>query len=347
MVDDNKELNNEENNTQKDSMDTLPLSEIPFKSKALKNAKLVKNSRMETSVELHSDPLSGSLQIDPKDIADFMEASPQDEEILRKLSELHSFDVYSLRSNLKKLGVEVENEDALELSEDMKEGLSLYSIEFISPLIEKIFGSDREDLKTSEGFKKILRDADINKVKENLKLMAEKTGIPFKEIPTFLEEYSEVFLSVAYYRYSFESIGKDVERFLYWMENIKTNREISLNPKSLMQCKAVEAIVRFILASIRERLAQFHSSFEMFWQNVNKDSFINMRKQIEDNHGTMGSVLCGLIVKMHSWRKQFPNNEVGGPTTRLKFIITEIEPGLENLKNLENDARRSLGLTYL
>src|SRR4051812_33031050 len=93
--------------TDKDAIDTLPLSSIPLTSNALKNAKLVKNARMETAVELHSDPISGSLQISPNTIGDFMETTPQDQAIIESLASLHSFDVYSLRTNLKKLGVEV------------------------------------------------------------------------------------------------------------------------------------------------------------------------------------------------------------------------------------------------
>jgi len=333
-------------NTDKDSVDMLPLSEISLGSKTLKKAKLVKNARMETALELHDDPLSGKLQISPDSISDFMNASPKDQEIVRKLSRLHSFDVYSLREDLKELGVEVDNGEALELSDNMKEQLSVYSLEFISPLIEKVFGSDRDDLKTSEGLQKILRDTDVSRVKENLKTMSEKTKIPLQEIPNFLQEYSDVFLSVAYYRHSFEAIYNDLQRFLKWMNQVRTSREISSESRLLKQCKHSEAIVRFILASIRERLAQFHSSFEMFWQDINRESFMNMRRQIEDNHGTMGAVLCGLIVKMNLWREQFPNNDVGVPVIRMRFINSELGPGLEILQIQENEARKKLGLSH-
>src|SRR4051812_48756533 len=82
----------------RDSIDKLPLANIPLSSNALKGAKLIKNARMETTVELHNDSLSGSLQVSPESIGDFMQTSPRDKEIIKSLASLHSFDVYSLRT---------------------------------------------------------------------------------------------------------------------------------------------------------------------------------------------------------------------------------------------------------
>ncbi len=331
-------------NADKDAIDRLPLANIPLASSALKGAKLIKNARMETSVEIHSDPLSGSLQVSPDAVKDFMKTSARDQAIINSLAGLHSFDVYSLRSSLKKLGVEVENTDALELSDDMKEGLSIYSMEFIQPLVEKIFGQGYEGVHSVEGLQKIFKDPDIAKARQNLKIMAEKTGIPLAEIPTFLEEYSDVFLSVAYYRYGFESVVPDVDRFLFWVQDLRARRDTSASPKAATQCKEVEEMIRFLSNSIRERLAQFQYVFETFWKDINVATFHQMRQQIEENHASMGSVLCGLIVKMHLWKKEFPDNNVGGPSTRLKFVMTELEPGLDKLKALEIEARKRLGM---
>src|SRR5690606_10933844 len=58
-----------------DALEVLPLSMIPLSSNTLKNAKLIKNSRLETAVELYNDPIAGSLQIYPQDIADQIAAS--------------------------------------------------------------------------------------------------------------------------------------------------------------------------------------------------------------------------------------------------------------------------------
>lgn len=346
MIDKNKDKNKsiKEKNAEKDAIDMLPLESIPLASKTLKNAKLVKNARMETTVELYKDSLAGSLQVMPDSIADFMDASLADQKIISSLANLYSFDVYSLRTNLKKLGVEVEDAEALELSDDIKERLAGYNQEFVRPLIEKIFGAGRMDLTGKDALKSIASGKDLAHVKENLKIMADKTGIPLTDIPGFLEEYSDVFLSVAYYRYSFESVGIDIDRFLLWMRELLASREVMASPKMLAQCKQAEMIMRFLSSSIRERLAQFQTSFEIFWADINRKSFLQMRHQIEENHGSMGAVLCGLVVKINLWKKTFPNNVLGSPSGRAKFVLTEMEPGLAKLKDLETEARKRLRL---
>lgn len=330
----------------RDAIDKLSLSIVPLSSNTLKNARLIKNGRMETAVELHNDPISGSLQIQPEDIAEAFKGAEKDQEIITALAELQSYDVYSMRSSFKKLGIPV-SEEALKLSDTMKTALNGYALDFVRPLVERIFGSAHGEIDVSGGgdsLNKILKDSDAGRVRRNLQVITSRTGIPTDEIPTFLEMYSDVFLSVAYYKHCFETVGPDVERFQLWIKELEKHRDVTASPQAMNSCKKVEAALKYVTASIRERFAKFNSSFEVFWDNISKKSFDELRQQIEENHNSMGAVLCGLSVKMKNWAHEFPDNTVGGPQKRVKFIMTEMEPGIEKLKIMENEARRSVGL---
>lgn len=330
--------------TDTDKIDTLSLSVVPLTSNTLRNARLIKNSRMETAVELHHDPISGSLLLKPEDIAQTFAGAERDQEIIAALAALNSYDVYSMRTSFKKLGIQVQD-SSLSLSETMKLALNQYAIEFIRPLLERIFGDDPDHSDISgASLEKILRDSDPAKVKKNLQTITERTGIPVDEIPTFIENYSDVFLSVAYYRHYFESIGTDIDRFLLWIKDLQKYRDVTSSPQTFTSCKKVEHSLRVVSASIRERLGKFQANFEAFWGNINKSSFDNLRKQIENNHTSMGSVLCGLVVKMQNWTHEFPDNTVGGPQKRAQFIMTEMEPGMEKLRLLENEARKQINM---
>src|SRR3990172_8262500 len=293
-------------NIDKDAIYTLPFFSVPFANNTLKGSRLKKNVRMETTVEIYNDALTGSLQVNPNTITDSMEVTPRDQDIINSLAGLQSFDVYSLRANLKRLGVEMTDADALELSDDMKEKLAAHSLGFIRPLIEKIFGHGVADLNRHDVLQNIFRDPDIVRVKENLRVMSSKTGIPLADIPRFFEEYSDVFLSVAYYRYSFENVSNDIDRFLSWVLEARSHRDMVSSLKTIAQCRQAEATLRFLSNSIRERLRLFQTGFEMFWTDINRNSFRILRKQIEENHTSMGAALCGLVVKINSWKKEFP-----------------------------------------
>jgi hypothetical protein len=319
---------------------------IPLSSTTLKSARLVKNSRLETAVELHNDPISGSLQIRPEDVADSFPGHEEDQKIISSLAGLHSYDVYSLRMSLKKLGIEVDK-TVLELSDNMKDRLDHYAVEFTRPLILNIFGTGAGEMTDQSNLIKIFRDPDRVRVAQRLRIMAQKTGIQVEQLPKFLENYNDIFLSVAYYRHSFEIVVPDINRFWMWLGDLRTRREVMSSARTVASCKKVEESLRFLTSSIRERLGRFRGAFEGFWGDMNSNSFERLRKEIEDNHVGMGAVLCGLVVKMHHWSQAFPDNEVGGPATRAQFLVSEMEPGLEQLKAMENDARARIGLTLV
>lgn len=327
-----------------DKIDTLALSVVPLTSTTLRNARLVKNSRMETAVELHHDPVSGSLLMKPEDISHTFAGAERDQEIISALAALNSYDVYSMRSSFKKLGIEIQDQ-SLSLSDSMKLALNQYAIDFVRPLVEKIFGAEGTDVEDGHiSLEKILRDSDPARVRKNLQTITQRTGIPVDEIPAFIENYSDVYLSVAYYRHYFESIGPDIDRFLLWIRDLQKYRDVTSSPQTFTSCRKVEHSMRVVSTSIKERLAKFQTSFEVFWNNINKASFDHLRKQIEDNHTSMGSVLCGLVVKMQHWTHDFPDNTVGGPQKRAQFIMTEMEPGMEKLRLLENEARKQINM---
>lgn len=325
-----------------DALDKLALTGIPLSSNTLRNARLIKNTRMETTVELHSDPLSGSLQMRPDSISENLSGTPRDQAIINALASLNSYDVYSLRNSLKKIGVEVEDQKNLDLSDEMKETLHHYMMAFTRPLVDRIFGYDHAE--GADDINNLLNDPDVARVRDNLRMMSEKTGIPLEEIPKFLSSYSDVFLSVAYYRHSFESLSDEIDRFMVWIAELQQNRDVKSSPRALNACRTAEDTISKLTVSVRERMSRFNKAFHMFWSNINRESFEHLRKQIEENHDGMGAVLCGLLVKIRTWSYEFPDNTVGGPAKRVTFVMTEIEPGLDKLKMFENQARQSLGL---
>ncbi len=345
MADSSRDRYMKQKGNEQDALDKLSLAMIPLSSSTLRNARLIKNNRMETTVELHHDPMSGSLHIRPDDISDNFTSNARDQAIIRALAALNSYDVYSLRTSLKQIGVEVEDDKKLDLSDEMKETLHHYMLAFTRPLVERIFGDETHTpLKEDNDINRLLNDPDIARVRDNLKLMAQRTGIPVTEIPSFLTAYSDVFLSVAYYRHSFETLSDEIERFLVWIHELQQVRDVKTSGRTLSSCVKTEECIRQLTASVRERMSRFNKAFHTFWADINRESFQLLQQQIEKNHDGMGAVLCGLLVKIRTWSYEFPDNSIGSPLKRATFVMTEVEPGLDKLKQLENAARRSIGL---
>ena len=355
--DDTKKGNGKRDELQKgivtdlDSIDVFPLEVMPIQSPTLKKARLIKNARMETALELYNDPVSGSLQISPQKLGEMFTGESQkykdDNAIIIQLSMLGSFDVFSLRAVFKKLSLETIPDDALDLSDKMKGELHRHSQKFIRPLIERIYGIDHFSGAEVSDIRDVFKSPNLELVRENLKIMTQKTGIPLNELPDFLEEYSDVFLSVAYYNHSLEGIHPIVDRFFSWIHQTRTQRDVMSSPKMMAACEDTEHVLQFINMSLYERLEKMQKNFTIFWNDINRTSFQKLQNEISDNHQSLGAVLCGLVVKMQAWEREFPTANSGGPQQRSKFIISELEPGLEKLKKLEQEARKKLGLTEI
>lgn len=332
-----------------DRIDQLPLSIIPLKNSSLKSAKLLKNSRLETVLELYNDPVSGSLQI-PTDenLTDALgighsDAAEHDKLVIRQLAKLHSFDIFSMRNSLQRIGLDMElDDDVFQLSDDMKSALQKYAHAFTAPLIRKIYGLDQTEIEKLDGdLNNLFQNPDKNVVRQNLMNMSDSTGIPLDEIPAFIQNYSEIYQSVAYYRYTYDAVSKDAERFLVWISKVCQQKDIS-TPQTLKICMQVDRDMRFILSSLRARFDLFRKSFQAFWLDINAKSFSQLRRDVSENYDLIGAVLCAVVIKINIWAEAFPDNDIGSPSRRAKFIMTDLAPGISEVRQLEEEARKSL-----
>ena len=108
----------------RDSLYALPLSIVPLQTQGLRQARMVKNTHLDSVLELFHEEDGGSGQIDIREVGKaFGWSSSQghpDYSILYKLQEMPSFDVYSLRILLRDQDIPVNDIDELKLSESKR-----------------------------------------------------------------------------------------------------------------------------------------------------------------------------------------------------------------------------------
>ena len=113
----------------------------------MRRARLIKNVRLQSVVELFTDVDAGSGQLEVEDlIAEFdwdPTEPPADLIMMRKLAYMPSYDVYSLRINLREQEIDIDDLSALQLSKSKMDELSEYMTDFTRPLIMQIYGDDQ------------------------------------------------------------------------------------------------------------------------------------------------------------------------------------------------------------
>lgn len=325
----------------RDSLHILPLSLIPLQTPGLRGSRMIKNVRLEAVVEMFNDKAAGSGQVKVKAIPGCFESYrvevEHDMERLLRLSQASSFDVYSLRIELRRLKIDVNNHTELTLSNGKKAELTEYMKSFTHPLIQHVYGSDNQHIGDVSDIIKMFASPNREEAVKNLKIMAEKLKVELSEIPTFLEEYGDIFLSLAYFRSCIDGIVPETQRFVDWMNEVRRSSEISRDKRQLKTIEQVGADLTDITTSITGRFENFDRRSKDFWTDINAETFRTIRQLITAHHVTIGGVLCGLAVKMGLWKQRFARGG-GGPNRRLEFVKSEILPGLSHIKHLEESA---------
>jgi hypothetical protein len=327
-----------------DSLFVLPLHIIPLETPALRTAKLIKNHRLESVLEIFSDKNTGSGQINivdiPKTFGWREDDPPPDYNILRKLSRLPSYDIYSLRISLREQGIVVDDVNTLTLSESKNEELNSYMTQFTRPLIMQIYGDENVRIETFKDVIKLFRDPDIQKARQRLEQMANKLGIEMEEVPVFLEDYADIFLSLSYYRNCLDNIVPIIENFFSSLDILRSNWQIKQDIALMQTCEEIENTLNETSAIITGRFESFDKSSDKMWDDISAERFQKVKDQIETHHTSIGGILCSLTAKMNAWAVNFPDEDVGGPVKRSEFIMSELKPGIDKIKHYAKDAEK-------
>ena len=311
----------------RDALSVLPLAIIPLETKVLREYRMVKNAQLEGVVELFNDQQAGKGHIHPRDLRnDFPSVTPADQKIITNLSELYSYDVYSLRISLREMGINVNASAHLKLSEHKQAELSIYMKPFIKRLILQIFGNNSE-VDVSSDLTSLLRNPDTQLVRQHLSAISDKLSIGLQDVPLFLEEYGDIYLSIAYYRQCLEAIAPMVENFVYCTQKILENNQLRQNAELAKTTLRLQKKVLKLRTVLRERFDVFAQSTNDMWQDMSAESFGVFKKLVEDNHAALGGLLCTLSIKMHSWSDKFPTTSSAGPVRWADYIMTDIRQG--------------------
>lgn len=322
-----------------DSMFVLPLSIIPLETPALQSAKLIKNVRLKSVVEIFSDDQTGSGQVEIESLPKMFNWEDgqlhPDHAILRRLALLPSYDVYSLRISLREHGIPVNDYSALKLSPDKAAELTKYMLLFTRPLLKLIYADEAVNVNSYDDLLRLFRDPDIKKARQRLESMAKSLNVEIFEVPRFLEDYGDTFMSLSYFRHCLDRLEPYFTACVQGMGSIRGHFQLKQNHNLMKTCDTVEDTINTISATVTGRLEVFEKRTREMWNNISQEEFRAVKTMIERYHVTIGAALCGLSVKMNSFARSFPRPNAGGPIKRADFLMTELVQGIELIRDVE------------
>lgn len=327
----------------RDSIHTLPLSVLPISNAALSKARLIKNHRLETRVELFRETGIGSGQIAIDEVPDFFTgeagALHEDLALIRRIGQLPAFDPYTLRIGLRQAGINVLELEALQLSAAKRAELLPLMSNITRPLVLHLYGDGRVKPNDLDGIIRLIANPDTPKVRGRILSMADALQVDIEVLPAMLEDYGDTYLALSYYRSYFQHALPVLERVRDWMHEVRDNSFLRTDPNARKAFEQVEEVLVHVAASVKRRFEGFDSRTVVNWDKVTVDTFGQVRELISKHQQSLAQVLCGLTVKIYEWEHRFPNAG-GSPDKRAEFISADLKPGLDTLWAAERRAPR-------
>jgi hypothetical protein len=321
-----------------DSMFILPLSIIPIDTPQLRQARMIKNGRLKSVVEVFRDEQTGSGQLDVEDLPLAMEwpehVAHPDHTLIRRLALMPSYDVYSLRMSLRSQKIPINDIQQLKLSPVKMKELTDYMMAFTRPLLQAVFGDSDVTVGSYDDLMRIFRDPDVARTRERLRNIAKALGVEMMEVPVFLEDYGDTFMSLSYYRHCLDRLNPYFAACLNSIPPLRQNFQLKQDPSLMRTLGIVENALTQIRSSIKDRLDHFDNRTRLMWQNMSKEEFKTVKGMIEQYHLTIGGALCGLTVKMNDYARHFPQPNIGGPVKRADFMRSEMTQGIDLMRAL-------------
>lgn len=208
-------------------------------------------------------------------------------------------------------------------------------IMFTRPLTKIIYGEDGLDVKSYDDLIKMFRDPDVAKARERLTNMAKTLSIDIMDVPIFLENYGDTFMSLSYFRYCLERLEPYFTACLESLTPIRRHFQLKQNGNLMKTCDVVEDVINSVTAKITGTLEAFEKRTHQMWDNISQEEFQAVKGMVERHHVTIGAALCGLTVKMNAFAHAFPHSRAGGPIKRADFMMTDMIQGIEIIRDAE------------
>ena len=321
----------------KDTLHKLSLDGMPLVTKGLRKARLIKNSRFEGVIELFSDEKSGSGQISPDRLAEvfhFDSTNQTDLDLIRHLSQLNSYDVYTVRVALRRLGIEVEDVDSLQLSPELRTQLVPHMRTFTRPLLHAVYGASKEEPSDMKDLVNLFVSPDKDVARQNLARLSHRMRIDVNAIPKFIEDYGDVYLALAYYQYCLDQNKPQILSFLNAIEEMQRTASLKEAANLMATCKMLQSKIHGVVHDLGNVLEMFRIRTIDMWEKMSEETFRRMEAMIIGYQTSIGAALCIITVKMNAWNQQFPQKESGGPWSRADFLMTNMRPGLEMVQDI-------------
>jgi hypothetical protein len=198
---------------------------------------------------------------------------------------------------------------------------------FTERLIVEVFGSEDSDIKDFSDVMALYQNPDRELARKKLSQLATSLDIEVPEVPGFLEDYGDVYLSLAYYQEVLESISQATLEFMDSLHQLRRHPQLRQDHSLMGICDRLQKKVERLQGTAKKRFKIIESYTDKMWDEIDADKFRDFKKIVIDNHTALGAILCTLAVKMSAWERKSPTQSAGGIFNRAEFVRVGMQRG--------------------
>jgi hypothetical protein len=319
----------------RDTLHSIMLSTLPVTHSALRKARMIKNCRLQSVIELYRDQNAGSGQIavDQLDVALGISSSGHpDLVLLRGVALLPAFDSFSIRLLLREMGASEEQLKPIAVSPEKLRQLDKFMESFTLPLLKYVYGRQDVGKAGMSQLFEMFRNPDVAMAQSHLNRLATKVKVPLTSIPNFLENYSDTFLAIAFYQQSYQDLVTVIAQFLDSIREVAAQIKFKHNQNVKTVCEEVDATFRFVMKAIGTRLSAAERMAAALWADDVTAPFQTFQARLREFQVLIGMLLCSLAAKVDAWRAAFPSSKVGSTQQRAQMISADIAYAMPALR---------------
>jgi hypothetical protein len=204
-----------------------------------------------------------------------------------------------------------------------------------------VYGDGEQQSGKTDDIVDLFRDPDTDVARHNLLRLAGILKVEVNEIPKFLDDFADIYLSLVYFQDYVDDLTPKLIEMIEDLQGLQTNWQLRQDPHILNTLNRVESELNDLLASVTSRFEAFRQHSDRMWDNITAAKFQQILDHVISSQKTVGGVLCGLGIKLNSWQERFPDADAGGPMARVEMLFSEILPGLDKLAEMERQGRAS------
>ena len=318
--------------TDRDSLHILSLSAMPIKARPLQRTRIMKNSHLESVLEVFSGDEMGAGHVSAKQVSSvFTDISAEDIEVIKRLADMPSYDVFNLRNLVKRAGWKLKDDQQLKLSKGKQADLETHMLLFIRPLLSRLY-SNGVPLRNDEELFDAFLNQDHVTVRKKIRGFAGALGLEPDIIPRLILDSAELFRAANYYRQCLDDLRPVLFQFEQAVGEINDSNQLQGAPSTRNRCLEIGKQMSRHKFQVGALIDNIDRDMTNLWEISDGDEPPAFHSTAQGSQPLLGRILCGLQVKMDSWTKKFPDRQAGSPRLWSEYIINEIQQGLERIK---------------